>query len=64
MVTGPLKLDSGPARFHQHDAFTSLVDIAAAQPSLPVPKEEPKSRIGLPRGRFNIAALESNPSLY
>src|SRR6185503_4848501 len=45
---GPMNIDSG--RFQQHDAFTSLVDIAAAQPSLPVPKEEPKQRVGLPRG--------------
>ncbi|CAG7829944.1 unnamed protein product [Allacma fusca] len=35
---------------YQHEAFASLVDVAAAQPSLPVPKDEHRSRVvGLPR---------------
>lgn len=39
-----------PGRYQQHDALASFVDIAAAQPSLPVPKDDPRPRLGLPRG--------------
>ncbi|CAL8136041.1 unnamed protein product [Orchesella dallaii] len=35
-------------RYPQHDAFTSLVDVASSAPSLPVPKEENR-RVCLPR---------------
>lgn len=34
------------------DAFARLVDAAASAPSLPVPKEEPRNRVNLPRGNF------------
>ncbi|XP_021953733.1 uncharacterized protein LOC110850604 isoform X3 [Folsomia candida] len=32
-----------------HDAFSRLVDVAVNAPSLPVPKEEPRNRVNLPR---------------
>ncbi|ODN02691.1 hypothetical protein Ocin01_03990 [Orchesella cincta] len=35
-------------RYSQHDAFSSLVDVASSAPSLPVPKEENR-RVNLPR---------------
>lgn len=46
---GPIIKEEHPGRYPQHDAFTSLVDVASSAPSLPVPKEENR-RVCLPRG--------------
>ena len=44
-------------RYPHESALASLVDVAAAQPSLPVPKDEHKGRVGLPKGEFQLLAL-------
>lgn len=40
-----------------HDAFSRLVDVAVNAPSLPVPKEEPRNRVNLPRGNYIYISL-------
>lgn len=49
LILGVVKPEPG-----RDDAFARLVDAAVSAPSLPVPKEEPRNRVSLPRGNFHL----------